>query len=109
MKEDMDSAVYAYTQSDYDVAMEKLKKESEKAYDWLNKIGKEHFSRHDFNPRSKTDLVVNNLSEVFNSSILKFKDQPIVTMIECIRSKEMAKCGEKRSGDANIGVFYRSQ
>ena len=42
----------------------------------------------------KTDLVVNNLSEVFNKMILDVRDRPIRTMFEGIRTKQMIK-GQK--------------
>jgi hypothetical protein len=46
----------------------------------------------------KTDLIFNNLSEVFNSYILEQRDKPIVTMIDQIRTKLMAKFVANRDG-----------
>ncbi|XP_010229749.1 uncharacterized protein LOC104582112 [Brachypodium distachyon] len=46
----------------------------------------------------KTDLVVNNLSEVFNNFIIGVKDKPIVTMIDGIRTNLMARFEAKRMG-----------
>ncbi|XP_073353827.1 uncharacterized protein [Aegilops tauschii subsp. strangulata] len=46
----------------------------------------------------KTDLVVNNISEVFNRMILDIRGKPIKTMVEGARSKLMVKFNEKRSG-----------
>lgn len=84
-KEWMDVAVYATTKWDYDRAMEGLKLLNEKAWEWLRDLGKEHFSRHAFSTKAKTDLVVNNLSEVFNSYIIEFRDKLIVTMLNLVR------------------------
>jgi hypothetical protein len=39
----------------------------------------------------KTDLVVNNLSEVFNRMILDIRGKPVRTMFEGIRNKIMTK------------------
>ncbi|XP_066165208.1 uncharacterized protein [Oryza sativa Japonica Group] len=86
----VDATIYATTVWDYDKAMEDIKKLNLKAWEWLIAIGKEHFSRHAFSPKAKSDLVVNNLSEVFNKYILDARDKPIVTMVEHIRRKVMA-------------------
>ncbi|EEC67236.1 hypothetical protein OsI_34166 [Oryza sativa Indica Group] len=96
----MDQAVYAYTKSDFNIAMEELKKENANAWDWLNKIPHKHWARHAFDSRCKTDLVVNNLSEAFNNYIIGSRDKPIVTMLEMIRTKLMEKCNDKREGVA---------
>ena len=44
----------------------------------------------------KTDLVVNNLSEVFNKMILYVRAKPIRTMFEGIRTKQMIKREQTR-------------
>lgn len=44
----------------------------------------------------KTDLVVNNISEVFNRMILDIRGKPIKTMVEGARAKLMVKYNEKR-------------
>lgn len=49
-------------------------------------------------PNCKTDLVVNNLSEVFNNFIISVRDKPIVTMIDGIKTKLMARFEAKRVG-----------
>lgn len=97
----VDDVVYATTQWDYNKAMEAIKKFNEKAWEYIRDIGKEHFSRHAFSPKAKTDLVVNNLSEVFNKYIIEARDKPIVTMCEYIRRKVMTRIAEKRDGVAN--------
>ena len=48
----------------------------------------------------KTDLVVNNLSEVFNKMILDVRAKPIRTMFEGIRTKQISR-GNK------LGRSYR--
>ena len=47
----------------------------------------------------KTDLVVNNLSEVFNKMILDVRAKPIRTMFEGIRTKQMIKRQKTRCQD----------
>ena len=65
---------------------------------WLSAIPVHTWARHAFDTNSKTDLVVNNLSEVFNSYILDVRKKPIQTMIEGIKNKLMTRGFEKREG-----------
>jgi hypothetical protein len=46
----------------------------------------------------KTDLVVNNLSEVFNRYILDVRNKPIVTMLVGIYDKQLMRFDDKREG-----------
>jgi hypothetical protein len=103
LKKCMDAAAYAYHKDHFDIAMENLKKESEEAWTWLSKIPVHTWSRHAFDTNCKTDLVVNNLSEVFNRYILDVRKKPIRTMIEGIKNKMMTRNHEKRVGAATTG------
>ena len=47
----------------------------------------------------KTDLVNNNLSEVFNRYILDVRNKPVVTMLIGIYDKQMVRFDDKREGD----------
>lgn len=87
----MDAASYSYTKNGFDLAMEALRADCEEAYNWLLKIPLEAWSRHLFDTNCKTDLVVNNISEVFNRMILNVRNNPIRTMLEGIRDKLMVK------------------
>ena len=73
LKKCMDNASYAYNQYKFDIAMNDLKNESEEAWKWLSGIPARFWARHAFDTNCKTDLVVNNLSEVFNKYILDFR------------------------------------
>ena len=53
--------------------MNDLRNECEDAWIWLNAIPKKTWARHASDINCKTDLVVNNLSEVFNKYILDFR------------------------------------
>ena len=94
----MDAASYAYHKDQFDRAMENLKAESEPAWKWLSMIPPHTWARHAFDTNCKTDLVVNNLSEVFNRYILDVRKKPIQTMIEGIKNKLMVRGFEKREG-----------
>ena len=81
--------------------MDELKKLCPKAYEYLDNVDPSMWSRSYFTDHSKSDLLVNNLSESFNSYILDARDKPIVTMIEKIRRKLMRRFQLKRKGCLN--------
>ena len=81
----MFAASYSFTKSGFEKSMESMKKECEEGYNWLMQIPVETWARHAFDTVCKTDLVVNNLSEVFNRMILDIRNKPIRTMIDGIK------------------------
>ncbi|XBI35209.1 hypothetical protein VPH35_120921 [Triticum aestivum] len=81
--------------------MAELKAECEDAWKWLTKIPKETWCRSSMDYNCKTDLVVNNLSEVFNKMILDVRAKPIRTMFEGIRTKQMIKRQKTREKTEN--------
>ena len=85
------SAARAATMNSFDFHMDELKKLDVKAYEWLVKLDVRTWSRHAFNPRSKSDTLVNNTAKSFNAWILKARDKPMLTMMDengCKRKKE---------------------
>ena len=77
--------------------MNALKTECKATWTWLHKIPVHTWARHAMDFNCKTDLVVNNSSEVFNKMILDVRGKPIVTMIEGIRTKLMVKFNKNRT------------
>ncbi|KAK1616226.1 hypothetical protein QYE76_021743 [Lolium multiflorum] len=75
----------------FDEAMEEMKKHSEEAWKWLSKILVEAWARFAMDTNCQTDLVVNNLSEVFNKYILDVRNKPTVTMLVGIYDKCMVR------------------
>ncbi|KAE8790094.1 hypothetical protein D1007_35609 [Hordeum vulgare] len=71
--------------------MAELRKKDEDAWKWLSKIPKETWSRHAMDYTCKTDLVVNNLSEVFNKMILDIRCKPIRNYADGFRTKLMTE------------------
>ena len=65
--------------------MEELKGIHREAYDYLSRIEPHTWARAFFPIVSKTELVVNNMSENFNARILHIRDKPIITMMEMIK------------------------
>ena len=98
LKDKLWAAASAYTEPDFMREMEELKGISKDAYDYLAKIDPTSWSRAWFSTFPKCDLLVNNISECFNSYILKVRDQPIITMLESIRKKLMKRYQSKRDG-----------
>ena len=100
MKKCMDAASYAYHKDQFNIAIDNLKAHSDEAWKWLSAISPSTWARHAFDTNCKTDLVVNNLSEVFNRYILDVKKKPIQTMLEGIKNKLMHRFHEKREAGA---------
>ena len=73
-----------------------------KTYEYLDNVDPSMWSRSYFTDHSKSDLLVNNLSESFNSYILDARDKAIVTMIEKIRRKLMRRFQLKREGMSKL-------
>ena len=76
--------------------MDKLQSECEAAWVWLSKIPKHTWARHAMDMNYKIDLLVNNLSEVFNRWVLDVRAKPIRTMVDGIRTKLMVKFNANR-------------
>ncbi|KAI5321464.1 hypothetical protein L3X38_030535 [Prunus dulcis] len=91
LKDKFWEASYATTVPHFTRAMEDLKKLSKDAYEWLTTLDKPqgHWSKSHFNTHLKCDMLLNNLCESFNATILECRDRPILSMFEYIR------CGGK--------------
>ncbi|XP_075665940.1 uncharacterized protein LOC142635705 [Castanea sativa] len=96
LKDAMWNAARAATKNSFDFHMDELKKLDVKAYEWLVKLDVRTWSRHAFNPRSKSDTVVNNIAESFNAWILEARDKLVLTMMEIIRVMLMQRLQTKR-------------
>ncbi|GJV08868.1 ribonuclease H-like domain-containing protein [Tanacetum coccineum] len=70
---------------DFEKCMLELKTMNPKAHEWLNKIPAEHWARSYFSGRAKSDLLLNNICEVFNGKIVGGRDKPVITLLEYIR------------------------
>ncbi|GJR07408.1 heat stress transcription factor B-4-like protein [Tanacetum coccineum] len=70
---------------DFEKCMLELKTMNPKAHERLNKIPAEHWARSHFSGRAKSDLLLNNISEVFNGKIVGGRDKPVITLLEYIK------------------------
>ncbi|GMY29119.1 Transposase, MuDR, plant [Fagus crenata] len=98
LKDKLWETVVACTKTEYLAAMEELKKIDEAAYNYLDTMDQCMWSRAYFVSMPRIDLLVNNLSESFNSYIMDARDKPLVAMIEIIRRKLMKRFQLKREG-----------
>ena len=91
LKDKLWAAASAYAEFEFDAHMVELKRLSPPVYDYLSKISVATWSRSKFTTNPKSDLIVNNLLECFNSYILDARDKPILTMLDTIRRKLMRR------------------
>ncbi|VVA39758.1 PREDICTED: transposon [Prunus dulcis] len=96
LKQIMWDAARATTIPWWQCHMERMKQESEVAWKWLHPKSAVHWSRSHFRTQYKCDILLNNLCEAFNSSILKARDKPILSMLEGIRTNLMVRMANRR-------------
>jgi len=98
LKELLWAATSSYTDIEFRHHMEEIKKLNLAAFEYLDKIDPNGWSRSWFSDYPKCDLLVNNMSECFNSYILKTRDKLILTMLEMIRKQRQIRYQVKRDG-----------
>jgi len=81
--------------------MLQLKAIDEGAWDWLMKHDRRLWCKHAFSFYPKCDVLMNNLSETFNSTILIARDKSIIFMAEWIRTYLMNRISTIRSKIGN--------
>nr|GMC68828.1 uncharacterized protein LOC109154411 [Ipomoea batatas] len=86
----------ATTEAEFKRQMEELKLENEKAAEWLAARDPKHYCRAFFSTFPKSDMLLNNLCESWNSTILSFRDKPLMTMCDKIRLYLMARMQKNR-------------
>ncbi|GKB76029.1 hypothetical protein Tco_0942924, partial [Tanacetum coccineum] len=68
----------------FEAAMKELKNTSVGAHVWLSKISPKHWAKSYFSKRAHSDVLINNLCDVFNGKIVQGRDKPIITTLEFI-------------------------
>ncbi|XP_023762311.3 uncharacterized protein LOC111910716 [Lactuca sativa] len=81
----------ATTIPEFEAVMVELKNYDIEAYQWLLKIPPHHWARSHFSGRAISDMLLNNLCEVFNSKLVKGRDKPIIICLEFIREYLMKR------------------
>jgi hypothetical protein len=101
----------AYNEFLFDKAMDKLRKVSNEAANWLldPERPKSMWARHTIDSECKSDHVTNNVSESFNSWLGDDRKKTILSMVESITCRLMARFQtrfEKGCGFENIITPY---
>jgi hypothetical protein len=81
--------------------MRQLDEVNHQAYEWLFAVPTRSWCKHSFSYYPRCDVLMNNLSKAFNSTILLAREKPIITMCEWIRTYLMSRFAmlrEKLSG-----------
>ncbi|KAK1411708.1 hypothetical protein QVD17_38268 [Tagetes erecta] len=71
--------------------MDKIKEQDPSLHKWLQDMPPKHWARSHFSGRSKCDVLLNNLCEVFNKQLVGGRDKPIITCLEYIREYMMRR------------------
>ncbi|KAK5803142.1 hypothetical protein PVK06_030783 [Gossypium arboreum] len=102
-------AAKASTTRYFEDAIDELKKTNQHAYDWLKEKNPTHWSMPHFSIRSHSDILVNNLSKLFNKMILEARGKFILTMMETIRTKIMLLIVKKKLTNGKECCVQRSR
>lgn len=82
----MMGAAKATHHREWHTKMQQLKEINELAFNWLAAIPTRSWCKHAMSFYPRCDVIINNLYESFNSTILVARDKPILTMFEWIRT-----------------------
>ncbi|XP_058725696.1 uncharacterized protein LOC131596990 [Vicia villosa] len=74
--------------------MTALKAVDPQAWEWLMGVHTKSWCKHAFSYYPRCDVLMNNISESFNATILCARDKPILTMCEWIRKYLMNRCSQ---------------
>lgn len=80
----------------FEEAMLEMKELSEDAYEDFKKIGVKHFCKAFISEHPLCPIIVNNISESFNSTLRTCRDKPIIDMLEDIRHQIMLRSCDRR-------------
>ncbi|XP_074377858.1 uncharacterized protein LOC141719381 [Apium graveolens] len=95
----------------FKVAMRDLEKASKKAWVIMNRFEPHVWSKAFFGTHCKIDSTENNISECFNSWILKSRFMPLIDMLTDIHDKIMERLHQKRDAMQNVDciIFPRTR
>ena len=96
LKDLMWTAAHSLTIQEFEVHTAKIASINPDAHAWLMTESPTLWARCMFSPRSKCDILSNNMSESFNHYINEARDKPIITMMKMIRRQLMDRYQEKR-------------
>ena len=85
LKEALWKCARSATMIEFKKAMENLKKLSVPAWEEMNQYAPMMWSKAGYSTYSCCDLQVNNMCEAFNSSILEYREMPIISLVEGLK------------------------
>ncbi|XP_062085284.1 uncharacterized protein LOC133791371 [Humulus lupulus] len=86
MKQLLWAAARATTPQEFKRKMQAIKDVNPHAYAWLAGKLPNQWTKSHFQETVKCDMLVNNLCEIFNATIMIARDKPIVTLLEKVRA-----------------------
>ncbi|XP_008235222.1 PREDICTED: uncharacterized protein LOC103334074 [Prunus mume] len=84
LKQHMDATARSTTIHWFQAEMKKLQDLSGSTFNWLSRLDPMQWCRSHFRTHSKCGILLNNMCETFNKSILDARDKPIITLLERI-------------------------
>ncbi|XP_022023764.1 uncharacterized protein LOC110924027 [Helianthus annuus] len=75
----------------FEQAMKEVLATDEGLYQWLREIPHVHWTRAYFSGRAISNVLLNNLCEVFNRQLVEGRDKPVITCLEYIREYLMRR------------------
>ncbi|KAJ0781446.1 putative transcription factor interactor and regulator CCHC(Zn) family [Helianthus annuus] len=75
----------ANTVQQFQDKMEEMRLMNPDAHHYLSQIPAVHWTRSHFSGRAKTEVLLNNLCEVFNARLVDGRDKPIISALEYVR------------------------
>ncbi|XP_076928789.1 uncharacterized protein LOC143592874 [Bidens hawaiensis] len=79
------------TKLEFLTAMNELKEFNKEAHLWLPKITPQSWSRSHYSGLAISDVMINNICEVYNGKIVEARDRPIISALEYVREYLMRR------------------
>ncbi|KAL4373318.1 hypothetical protein AHAS_Ahas05G0069800 [Arachis hypogaea] len=98
----------ATTSQEFIAVMERISQVNPHAWEYLNRIPSNQWSRSGFSEYLKSDNYTNNNCKSFNSRIKKMREKPIITMLLAKEKRESSKWRPFPIGD-DLGHIYEVQ
>uniref|UniRef100_A0A2N9H765 CCHC-type domain-containing protein n=1 Tax=Fagus sylvatica TaxID=28930 RepID=A0A2N9H765_FAGSY len=87
---------------EFEKVMSELKEVDVGAHKWLEELPLKTWTRSKFTGNAKSDALLNNMCECFNSKIIEAREKPIISLVEDIRLYLMRRFQYNREGILKI-------
>ncbi len=82
IKEFIWRAVIAIYKEEFQQVMSELKEVDIGAHKWLEEVPVERWTMSEFIGNAKSDALLNNMCECFNTKIIEARQKPIISLVE---------------------------